>query len=53
MNTHPHFLPRALACAALCALAPILAGCSGGVSNLNSAQVTVPKCQCRKPLRAG
>ena len=50
MNTHPHFLPRALACAALCALAPILAGCSGVVSNLNSAQVTVPNVSVANPF---
>lgn len=50
MNTHPRFLPRALACAALCALAPVLAGCSGVVSNLNSAQVTVPNVNVANPF---
>ena len=50
MNTRPHFLPRALACAALCALAPVLAGCSGVVSNLNSAQVTVPNVNVVNPF---
>lgn len=50
MNTRPRFLPRALACAALCALAPVLAGCSGVVSNLDSAQVNVPNVNVANPF---
>lgn len=50
MNTRPRLLPRALACAALLAAGPALSGCSGVVSNLNSAQVNVPNINVANPF---
>ena len=50
MTLRFHSLPRAIALAALLAASPTLSGCSGVVSNLNSAQVKVPNVTVANPF---
>ena len=54
MNLRPRLrsrlLPRAIVGVALLAVGPVLSGCSGVVSNLNSAQVNVPNVNVANPF---
>ncbi len=50
MKLRPYFLPRAIAGVAILAAGPLLAGCSGVVKNLNSAQVNVPNVNVANPF---
>ena len=52
MNLRSRVLPRALVGVAVLAAGPLLAGCSGVVKNLNSAQVNVPNV-AMSPTRLG